>query len=78
MRYEIGICIRTGFIVWKNGGYPCGAYPDLKLAREAYVGSINKDEMTLLTRVIMTQNFSFYQIMKMVLCINALCLDTKP
>lgn len=47
VRYEIGLCIRTGFVVWKHGGYPCGTYPDLKLAREAYVDSLNSNEKTL-------------------------------
>lgn len=47
MRYEIGLCINTGFIVWKFGGYPCGEFSDLKLAREAYVYSVNPGERTL-------------------------------
>lgn len=33
LRYEIGICIRTGDIVWVNGPYPCGAWPDIKIFR---------------------------------------------
>ena len=28
VRYEIGICIQTGDIVWVNGPFPCGTYPD--------------------------------------------------
>lgn len=47
LRYEIGLCVRTGKIVWKHGGYPCGEYPDLKLAREAYVLSTQPLELTL-------------------------------
>lgn len=47
VRYEIGLCIRTGHIVWKHGGYPCGQYPDLKLAREAYIYSVNEGEKTI-------------------------------
>lgn len=47
LRYEIGLCIRTGHIVWANGGYPCGEFSDLKLAREAYVLSVNVGELTL-------------------------------
>jgi hypothetical protein len=34
VRYEIGLCIQTGWIVWKNGPYPCGRYPDLTIARD--------------------------------------------
>jgi len=27
LRYEIGICIVTGWIVWINGPFPCGPFP---------------------------------------------------
>lgn len=47
LMYEIGLNIRTGNIVWANGGYPCGKYPDLKLARESYLWSINEGEKTI-------------------------------
>lgn len=47
MRYEIGLNIRSGEIVWTNGGYPCGTYPDLKLAREAYTDSVDIGERTI-------------------------------
>lgn len=47
LRYELGLCIRSGSIVWKNGGYPCGTYPDLKLAREAYTLSVLPGEKTM-------------------------------
>ena len=30
-RYEIALCIATGDIVWTNGPFPCGAYPDLNI-----------------------------------------------
>eukprot|EP01038_Epipyxis_sp_PR26KG_P018383 gene18383-25900_t len=33
--YEVGLNIRRGAIVWAYGGYPCGEYPDLKLASKA-------------------------------------------
>ena len=33
IRYEIGISLQRGDIVWVNGPYPCGTYPDLKIAR---------------------------------------------
>lgn len=36
--------------MWKHGGYPCGEYPDLKLAREAYVDSVQSGELTLADR----------------------------
>ena len=28
LRYEIGVCIKTGWIVWVNGPFPAGAWPD--------------------------------------------------
>jgi len=33
LRYEIGICIQTGWIVWINGPYPAGV-PDRSIARD--------------------------------------------
>lgn len=37
LRYEIGISIFGGDIVWASGGLPCGEWPDLKIAKEAYL-----------------------------------------
>jgi hypothetical protein len=34
VRYEVAVCIQTGWIVWVNGPYMCGRYPDLKIARD--------------------------------------------
>jgi len=47
LRYEIGLNIRTGYIVWTNGGYPCGLFSDLKLARESFVLSVDAGERTI-------------------------------
>lgn len=47
LRYEIALNIRKGEIVWVHGGYPCGLYPDLKLAREAYVDLVNPGERSV-------------------------------
>jgi DDE superfamily endonuclease len=33
LRYEVGIAISTGDIVWYHGPFPCGAFPDLKIFR---------------------------------------------
>lgn len=46
IRYEIGISIETGEIVWASGGLPCGEWPDLKIARQLYV-HYAKNELTL-------------------------------
>lgn len=47
LRYEIGLNIRTGDIVWSFGGYPCGTYPDLSLAREAFVLALSDNEKAM-------------------------------
>lgn len=47
LRYELGLNIRTGNIVWAHGGYPCGEYPDLKLARDLYLRNVRNGEKTL-------------------------------
>lgn len=47
VRYEIGICIATGNIVWAHGGYPCGEWPDLRLARDAFIDHLEIDEKAL-------------------------------
>ena len=44
LRYEIGICIRTGDIVWAHGGVPCGEWPDLRLARNLILDSLFEGE----------------------------------
>jgi hypothetical protein len=46
LRYEIGISIQSGDIVWASGGVPCGEYPDIKLAKELYV-KFAQNEITL-------------------------------
>lgn len=50
LRYEIGLNIKTGDIVWKFGGYPCGDFPDLKLARQSFVCSLMANEKTVADR----------------------------
>ncbi len=33
LRYEVSICIQTGWIVWISGPFPPGPWPDIKIAR---------------------------------------------
>lgn len=35
LRYEIGVCIQTGWIVWVHGAFPCGRYNDITIFRRA-------------------------------------------
>ncbi|CAB9501994.1 unknown protein [Seminavis robusta] len=32
-RYEVGVCIQTGYIVWINGPFKCGTWNDLSIFR---------------------------------------------
>jgi hypothetical protein len=45
VRYEIGLCIATGNIVWAHGGYRCGQWPDSRLAREAFIARSSGDPL---------------------------------
>ena len=33
VRYEVGICIQTGWIVWIVGPFRCGSFPDITIFR---------------------------------------------
>lgn len=44
LRYEVGICILTGDIVWINGPYECGIWPDISIFRDALVSSLAPNE----------------------------------
>lgn len=44
LRYEIGVAIKNGHIVWAHGGVPPGEYNDLKLASELFVHMMDKGE----------------------------------
>lgn len=47
LRYEIALCIWTGEIVWAHGGYPCGSWPDLKVARRHFVHFMDFGEKSM-------------------------------
>ena len=44
VRYEVGVGLQTGWIVWVNGPYPCGAWADLKIARDLFVQALAPGE----------------------------------
>lgn len=44
LRYEVGICIQTGHIVWINGPYPCGANHDITIFRKNLKWCLNQNE----------------------------------
>ena len=47
LRYEVGICIQTGSIVWINGPYAPGHWPDINIARDCLHGALDSDELHL-------------------------------
>lgn len=44
LRYEIGVCIRTGDIVWVMGPFPCGDWPDIEIFRYALKQLLEENE----------------------------------
>ena len=44
LRYEIGVCIQTGWLVWVHGPYPCGRFNDIKIFLKYLQGLLLPDE----------------------------------
>lgn len=44
LRYEVGVCIMTGHIVWINGPFRCGKN-DIQIARQSVIHNLSKNEM---------------------------------
>jgi hypothetical protein len=44
-RYEIGICIKTGDILWVNGPFMCGSWLDIKIYRRDLKQKLRVGEM---------------------------------
>jgi hypothetical protein len=40
LRYEVGLCIATGDIVWLNGPYECGRWPDISIFRDSLLSHL--------------------------------------
>jgi hypothetical protein len=47
LRYEVCICIQTGWIVWINGPYPPGFWPDLSISRDGLNQALDRGEKFL-------------------------------
>jgi hypothetical protein len=45
LRYEIGVCIQTGDIVWVSGPYMCGRWPDINIFRDGLKNWLLPGEM---------------------------------
>ena len=44
LKYEVGVCIQSGNIVWVNGPF-CGGESGITIARQAVIGTLDEDEM---------------------------------
>lgn len=44
LRYEIGVCIQTGWLVWVHGPFPCGRYNDIKIFCRHLQGLLEPNE----------------------------------
>lgn len=47
LRYEVSVSISTGQIVWANGPYPCGGYPDINIFNDDLVKHLDENERLL-------------------------------
>lgn len=42
--YEVAVCILTGWIVWVNGPFPCGDWPDIEIFRASLLSMLGHGE----------------------------------
>ena len=47
LRYEVGIAIHMGWIVWINGPFPCGKWSNLHIMRESIIYSLDHSEFLM-------------------------------
>ena len=52
LRYEVAVGLCDEGIVWVNGPFPCGSWPDLRIAREGLVNFLRLVRRSLQTLVI--------------------------
>jgi hypothetical protein len=45
LRYEVAVCIQTGMIVWFNGPFPAGRWPDINIFRRNLKNMLLPGEM---------------------------------
>ena len=50
LRYKVAVCIQTGHIVWYNGHFPPGDWPDLRIAQDALIYELDNGELALVDR----------------------------
>ena len=44
LRYEVGLCILSGEIVWINGPYECGIWNDILILRDSILTHLSENE----------------------------------
>ena len=44
LRYEVAVCIKTGKIVWINGPFQCGCFPDITIFQDALMHELLEGE----------------------------------
>lgn len=47
VRYEVGVCCRTGYIVWVNGPFAAGGWPDLEIFKEDMINYLDAGERVI-------------------------------
>ena len=83
LRYEIGVCIHTGAIVWVHGPFPPGDYPDISIFRHALIFMLDNNERVEADDglKVNTQESARYRILLIVSvqyqCANVSCNDMK-
>ena len=60
LTYEIGLCIRTGQVVWAFGGLPAGDFPDLRMAKMAFVTFLENGEKALADKGYRDSNYFIF------------------
>lgn len=45
LRYEVAVSIKGGDIVWTNGPFPCGSWPDISIFRAGLISKLRRREM---------------------------------
>ena len=43
-RWEVALCLRTGEIVWLQGPFPCGKWPDIETFRHSLISHMEEGE----------------------------------
>ena len=44
LRYEIGVALNTGDVVWINGPFRCGEWTDIKIFRDDLIKYLDENE----------------------------------